>query len=110
MFLARWVLGRDVEGGKVVEIFLDMRPLGERETHLAEDRDDLVDRLADRVDAPGSGKRHWEGDVGTLLGELFLERGATEPCRRFGECCGDLLLCGIQRRAGMSPLLGIEIA
>ena len=52
VLLSRRVLGRNVEGGKVVEIFLDMRPLGERETHLAKDRDDFVDRLADRVDAP----------------------------------------------------------
>ena len=53
VLLAGRVLGRDVEGGEVVEIVLDMRPFGDRKAHLAKDRDDLVDRLADRVDAAG---------------------------------------------------------
>ena len=51
VLLPRRMLGRDVERGEIVEILLDMRPLGDGEPHLAKDRDDLVDGLADRVDA-----------------------------------------------------------
>ena len=51
MLLARRMFGRDVQRREIVKILLDMRPLGDDETHLAKDRDDLVDRLADRVNA-----------------------------------------------------------
>ena len=49
--LPRRMLGRDVEGGEVVEVVLDVRPLGDAEAHLAEDGDDLVDGLADGMEA-----------------------------------------------------------
>ena len=49
--LARRMVRRDVEGGEIVEVVLDVRPFGDGEAHLAEDGDDLVDGLADRMDA-----------------------------------------------------------
>ena len=108
VLLSRRVLGRDVEGGKVVEIFLDMRPLGERETHLAEDRDDLVDCLTDRMDAPCTGERHRERNVGALGGEPLFEYGAAESRRRLCKCVVDPVLDDIQRCADLPPLFGFE--
>ena len=55
--LPRRMLGRDVERAEVGPVVLDVRPLRDGEAHLAEDRDDLVDRLADRVDAPLARRR-----------------------------------------------------
>src|SRR4029077_3320967 len=75
------VLGRDVESGEVVEILLDMRPLGYCETHLPEDRHDLVDCLADRVDASGPREPPRRGAVAAPAGEPLFELGATETRR-----------------------------
>ena len=74
VLLARRVLGRDVERGEIVEILLDMRPLGDDKPHLAKDRDDLVDGLADRMDAALLGERHRQRDVGALGGEPRVQR------------------------------------
>ena len=49
--LPRRMLGRDVERVEVVQVVLDVRALGDGEAHVAEDRDDLLDGLADRMDA-----------------------------------------------------------
>ena len=58
VLLPRRVLGRDVQGVEVVPVALDLRPLGDGEAEVGEDRDDLVHHLADRVDralrAPGA--------------------------------------------------------
>ena len=44
------MLGRDIERGEIVEVVLDIGPFGDREPHLAEDRHDFLDGLADGVD------------------------------------------------------------
>ena len=49
--LPRRMFRRDVERGEIVEVVLDVRAFGHGEAHLAEDRDHLVDGLADRMDA-----------------------------------------------------------
>ena len=49
LHLPRRMVGRDVEGGEVVPVVLDVRTLGPGEAHLAEDRDELVHHLADRM-------------------------------------------------------------
>ena len=51
MILPRGMLGRDVERGEIVEVGLDVGAFGDREAHIGEDLGDLVDHLADRVDA-----------------------------------------------------------
>ena len=47
MVLPGRMLGRDVEGVEVVPVALDLRPLGDREAEVGEDRGDLVGHLAD---------------------------------------------------------------
>ncbi len=103
VLLPRRMLGRDVERGEIVEILFDMRPLGDDKAHLAKDRDDLVDGLADRMDAALAGKRHRQGHVGALGGEPLFERRPAEPLRRFGERRGDPVLGGVQFGAGAPP-------
>ena len=52
--LARRMARREVQRGEIVVVGLDVRPFGDREAHVGEDRGDLVDHLADRVDAAAS--------------------------------------------------------
>ena len=62
---ARGMAGREVELGEIVVVALDVRPFGDREAHVGEDRGDFVEHLADRMDAPGldAGGAHRQGDV-----------------------------------------------
>ena len=48
MLLPRRMLGRNVERAEIVPVGLDVRPLGDRKTHVAEDRDHLLPDLGDR--------------------------------------------------------------
>ncbi len=80
VILPRRMLGRDVERGEVVEVGLNIRPLGNREAHIGEDLGDLVGHLAHGVDA-ALGKRpfaHRKRDIGVLCGELPGRRGLGE--------------------------------
>ena len=43
--------GREIQLGEVLDVVLDIRTLGDGEAHVAEDGDDLVHHLADRMDA-----------------------------------------------------------
>ena len=55
--LARRMAEREIERGEIVVVGLDVRPLGDGEAEIGEDRRDLVDHLADRVDAAGFERR-----------------------------------------------------
>jgi hypothetical protein len=55
--LARRMADGEVERGEIVVVGLDIRPFGDGKAHVAEDRGDLVDDLADRVDAAALGRR-----------------------------------------------------
>ena len=115
VLLARRVLGRDVERGEIVEILLDMRPLGDDEPHLAEDRDDLVDRLADRVDAAGLDAPGRPGDTGKVTSarspvEPVRQRGAAQPVAGLGQRRRDPVAERVQPRAGVAALVGRQLA
>ena len=51
MLLARRMLGRNVQFGEVEIVGLDVRPLGDRKTHVGEDFDHLVPDLGNGMDA-----------------------------------------------------------
>ena len=74
------VLGRDVELGEVEVVGLDVWPLGDGKAHVAEDLGDLVEHLADRMDAPvlQRAEPHGQRDVGLLGGEPRRERAALQ--------------------------------
>src|SRR6516164_5590222 len=81
LLLARGMLGRNVERSEVVKIVLDMRAFGDAEAHLAEDRHQLVDRLADGMDAAFRLGTHRQGDVDALAGETRGKRRVLKtPC------------------------------
>ena len=110
MHLARGMGRRDVEGGEIVEIVLDIRPLGDGESHLAEDGDDLVDGLAHRMDAALGLRARRQSDVDPLLGEARVQRGPGEVRLARVQGGGDRLLQGVEALAGLAPLLGAEAA
>ena len=73
------MLGRDVERLEIVPVGLDVGPFGDRETHVGEDRDDLLGDLADRMDAPsGGGPARRQGDVEPSRSEARVERGRSQ--------------------------------
>ncbi len=47
----------EIERGEIVVVGLDVRPLGDDEAEIGEDGGDLVDDLADRMDAAGLERR-----------------------------------------------------
>ena len=110
VLLARGMVRRDVERGEIVEIVLDMRPLGDDETHLAEDRDDLVDGLADRMDRSRAAGQHRQGHIGQLAGEAIGQRGTPQPVAGFLERRGDRVPKGVQPRARLPALFCRKLA
>ena len=110
LLLARGMLGRDVEGGEIVEIVLDMRALGDGEAHLAEDGDDLVHRLADRMDAAGLVRLDRQGHVDALGLEPRRQGGVLEPRGGGGERHLDLVLEAVRGGALLAPQIRGERA
>ena len=69
VLLARGMLRRHVELGEIEIVRLDVGTLGDREAHVGEDLDALIEHLRDRVDAPlreraGTNRQR---DVGALV-------------------------------------------
>src|SRR5690606_254347 len=62
--LPRRMLGREVQGREVVEVVLDVRPLGDREAHVGEDGDHLVHDLHGRVHPALAARAAGQGQVG----------------------------------------------
>ena len=90
--LARRMAGREVELGEIVVVALDVRPFGDGEAHVGENRGDLVHHLADRMDAPGldAGQADGQRDVERFALELRLERRRFEHRAARSERLGDL--------------------
>ena len=91
---------REIERGEIVVVGLDVRPFGDGEAEIGEDGGDLVDDLADRMDAAGLQRlgAHRQRDVDRLRREaadevLLLENGAAG-----GERLADAVLQAVQRR------------
>ena len=82
--LARRMASREIQRGEIVIVGLDVRPFGDGEAEIAEDRGDLVDDLADRVDAAALGRRlaHRQRDIDRLGGEPRGDRGVAQARRR----------------------------
>ena len=93
------MLGRNVQRGEIVPVVLDVRTFGDGEAHLAEDRGQLVDRLADRVDAAVGQRSRRQRDVDPLARESRVEFGFREHGAAGGEQAGDLVLGNIERGA-----------
>jgi hypothetical protein len=104
------MLGRDVERREIVEIVLDMRPFGDGEAHLAEDRDEFVDRLADRMDAALGLGPDRQRDVDPLGRQPCLELARRQPPGGALDGGGNFVLEGVEGRAGRLAGLRVERA
>ena len=84
--LARRVSFREIQRGEIVVVRLDIRSFGDREAEIAEDRRDLVDDLADRMDAAALGRRlaDRQRHVDFFRGKARSDRGVASipPCGR----------------------------
>ncbi len=99
------VLGRDVERVEIVPVALDLRAFGDREAHIGEDSGDLLGDLAHGVDRTLRHRAGGQRDVEGLGGEAGLEGGVGEPGAGLGEGGVQVVLQGVERRAGGLALL-----
>jgi hypothetical protein len=99
--LARRMAGREVERGEIVVVGLDVGTFGDRKAHIGEDRGDLVDHLADRVDAAALGRRlaHGQRHVDLFGGQPRLDGGIAQLRLAGGDRIGDAGLQPVDGRA-----------
>ena len=112
MHFARGMPGRKIQLGEVVVVALDVGPLGDREAHFGEDHGDLVQHLADRMDAPGDDARRADRqrDVERVGLQPVPQRRRPQESAPRGESFGHLVLERVDRRAGASALVGRHLA
>ncbi len=103
--LARRVSLGKIERGEIVVVGLDVRPLGDGEAEVGENRGDLVDHLADRMDAAGFERRGAERqrDIDNVLRHLPRQRDIAERYAAIGDRRVDAILHAVQRRAHDLP-------
>ena len=93
--LPRRMIGRDVQLGEIVVVELDVRAFGDGEAEIGEDRGDLVQHLADRMDraAAASGRG---GSVTSMRlgGEPRVQRRVAERGFARGDGLGDACRAG----------------
>ena len=106
--VARRMVFREIELGEVVVVGLDVRPFGDGEAHVGEDRGQFVGHLGDRMDAADLGRRlaHRQRDVDALGVEPCFERRVLE---RFAARCErrvDAILQSVDQRPLDLALIG----
>ena len=102
------MVGRNVEGGEVVPVILDVRALGDAEAHIAQDGDDFLDDLADRVDAPRVLRSGRQGDVEALLAQAGVERRPLHGRLAGVQGVCDGILQGVEGLARFAPPVGVK--
>src|SRR5439155_17465612 len=95
-----------VERREAVPVGLDLRAVGDVESHRREDRLDPLERTADRMDPAAAARTPRQGDVERLRRELALERGFGERGTAANERAVDRLLGGVDLRATRLLLFG----
>ena len=112
MHLARRMAGRKVEFGEVVVVALDVRPFGDREAHVGENRGQFVIHLADRVDAAGLDAiaAHRQAEVERFALQPRIERLRLQFHATAGERRGRFVLQRVDRRASATALVGRHFA
>ena len=96
----RMALG-EIQLGEVVVVGLDVGAFGDRESHVGEDRGDLVQHLAERMDAAGFGGRlaQRQRDVDGFGRKPRIERRGFQHVAARGQRLRHLVLGEIDRRA-----------
>ena len=92
LLVARRMIGGRVERIETMPLRLDVRPIGEREAHAAENLDRAILELRDRMQRAeprrGAGQRHIDAGkrrgigVGEQRGLAFIERRGDRGCAR----------------------------
>ena len=95
---------------EIVEIGLDVRPLGHREAHFAEDRHHFVDGLADRMDPPVGLRANGKRNVGAVFREARFKGRRLEFRLFFLDRLGNGVLDLVERLAGRPPFLRRQLA
>ena len=93
-----------------MEIVFDMRPFGNSEAHFAEYRRQLLDRLADRVQAPNLGRARRQGDIDLLRSQLGFQRIGLEPRQARLQRLSNGILHSVEGLAGGLALLRRQAA
>ena len=106
LHLSRRMIGRNVECGEIVPVVLDVGTVGPGESHLAEDRRDLVHHLADRVKRTLPLGSCRQADVDLLGDKLCRQRRRGERALADFECRFDLALELVHLRAEFAALFG----
>ena len=101
--LPRRVLGREVEGGKVVEVVLDVGALRQAETHLGEDGDHLVHHLHGGVHAAAARGRRGQRQVDALGGEPGVEVGGLQHRLALSDRSRDAVAQAVDQRSPLAP-------
>jgi hypothetical protein len=103
--LARRMMGWNIQRAEIAPIILDIRPLGDRESHGAEDRRHFLHGPADRMDQPQRRHRGRQADIHPLAGQpCFHRRRLDRRAPRFDRC-RQRVLQPVQRRPALPPLL-----
>ncbi len=96
------VTDREVQGREVVEVALDVRAFGHRETHIGEDRRDLVRDLADRMKRPLSTGASRTGSDTSSVSDA--SRAASASVSRVSRRCVSAAETRSLRRFRVAPL------
>jgi hypothetical protein len=96
---------RKVQGGEIVPVVLDLRPGSDREAEVGEDLGELVENLADRMDAALKRRRHRQGHVEPLARQPPLERFRLEHRPASRDRLGHALAQGVDSWPFDLPLL-----
>ena len=104
------MLGRDVEGGEIMEIVLDVRPLSDGKTHIAKYRHHFIEHLADRVDAALSLGANREGNVDFFRAQARIEGATFKRGAARIERIDQFIFDAVERLTSSFARLGIESA
>ena len=108
--LPRRMFGREVQGGEVVEVGLDVRPLGHREAHLGEDGDHLIHHLHGGMHAAPAPRRGGQGQVDALGGQAPVELGGFHLRLALGQPAGHGVAQAVDQRALLAAFLRAHLA
>jgi hypothetical protein len=105
VLLPRRMLGRNVERAEIVPVGLDVRPLGDRKSHVAKNRDDLLPDLGDRMHRADRFRARRKRDIDCLGLQPRFERELGEHGAARLDVFGHSVTQFVQLRPGRFSLL-----
>ncbi|MNQ71462.1 hypothetical protein D3C85_861300 [compost metagenome] len=106
----RRVLRREVQGGEVMEVVLDVRALGHSEAHLGEDGDHLIHDLHGRVHPALAARTAGQGQVDALGQQAGVQLGGLQRGLPGGQGGGDAVAQTVDDRPLLAAFVGAERA